>query len=89
MSIKLFHFVDIKGVAGGTASGKTTVCDMIISQLHDQRVVLVNQVNFFGSLYVLLDAKNPGPKFKINLKVETGLQYKISKISFYMFMWFL
>lgn len=33
------------GVAGGAASGKTTVCDMIIQQLHDQRVVLVNQVN--------------------------------------------
>ncbi|CAI0391276.1 unnamed protein product [Linum tenue] len=31
------------GVAGGAASGKTTVCDMIIQQLHDQRVVLVNQ----------------------------------------------
>lgn len=34
------------GVAGGAASGKTTVCDMIIQQLHDQRVVLVNQVIF-------------------------------------------
>ena len=33
------------GVAGGTASGKTTVCDMIIQQLHDHRVVLVNQVH--------------------------------------------
>nr|KAJ0186140.1 hypothetical protein LSAT_V11C900491690 [Lactuca sativa] len=33
----------IIGVAGGAASGKTTVCDMIIEQLHDQRVVLVNQ----------------------------------------------
>lgn len=32
------------GVAGGAASGKTTVCDMIIQQLHDQRVVVVNQV---------------------------------------------
>jgi ABC-type dipeptide/oligopeptide/nickel transport system ATPase component len=32
------------GVAGGAASGKSTVCDMIIQQLHDQRVVLVNQV---------------------------------------------
>jgi len=32
------------GVAGGAASGKTAVCDMIIQQLHDQRVVLVNQV---------------------------------------------
>jgi hypothetical protein len=31
-------------VSGGTASGKTTVCDMIIQQLHDHRVVLVNQV---------------------------------------------
>lgn len=35
---------DFSGVAGGTASGKTTVCNMIIAQLHDQRVVLVNQV---------------------------------------------
>ena len=33
-----------QGVSGGTASGKTTVCDMIIQQLHDHRVVLVNQV---------------------------------------------
>jgi len=31
------------GVAGGTASGKTTVCDMIIQQLHDHRVILVHQ----------------------------------------------
>ncbi|KZV57701.1 Uridine kinase-like 5 [Dorcoceras hygrometricum] len=39
-----------EGVAGGTASGKTTVCDKIISQLHDQRVVLVNQDAFYRSL---------------------------------------
>jgi len=32
------------GVAGGTASGKTTVCNMINTQLHDQRVVLITQV---------------------------------------------
>ncbi|KAG9133359.1 hypothetical protein Leryth_026582 [Lithospermum erythrorhizon] len=38
------HFA---GVAGGAASGKTAVCDMIIEQLHDQRVVLVNQVADF------------------------------------------
>ncbi|KAH7683252.1 Uracil phosphoribosyltransferase protein [Dioscorea alata] len=38
------------GVAGGTASGKTTVCDMIIEQLHDQRVVLVNQDSFYNNL---------------------------------------
>ena len=37
-------FVELKGLAGGTASGKATVCNMIISQLHDQRVVLVSQV---------------------------------------------
>ncbi|KAK5835394.1 hypothetical protein PVK06_011082 [Gossypium arboreum] len=40
----------IIGVAGGTASGKTTVCNQIISQLHDQRVVLVNQDSFYRSL---------------------------------------
>jgi molybdopterin-guanine dinucleotide biosynthesis protein len=34
----------LEGVSGGTASGKTTVCDMIIQQLHDHRVVLINQV---------------------------------------------
>ncbi|XP_050384023.1 uridine kinase-like protein 5 [Argentina anserina] len=38
------------GVAGGTASGKTTVCNLIISQLRDQRVVLVNQDSFYHSL---------------------------------------
>ncbi|KAL4193338.1 hypothetical protein AMTRI_Chr06g176370 [Amborella trichopoda] len=38
------------GVAGGTASGKTTVCDMIIAQLRDQRVVLINQDSFYRIL---------------------------------------
>ncbi|GAA0150142.1 nucleotide kinase [Lithospermum erythrorhizon] len=38
------------GVAGGAASGKTAVCDMIIEQLHDQRVVLVNQDSFYHDL---------------------------------------
>jgi len=38
------YFINFVGVSGGTASGKTTVCDMIIQQLHDHRVVLVNQV---------------------------------------------
>ncbi|KAJ1390365.1 Uridine kinase-like, partial [Sesbania bispinosa] len=37
-------------VAGGAASGKKTVCDMIIQQLHDQRVVLVNQDSFYNNL---------------------------------------
>lgn len=40
----LYQNVQSAGVAGGAASGKTTVCDLIIEQLHDQRVVLVNQV---------------------------------------------
>ncbi|PSS30405.1 Uracil phosphoribosyltransferase [Actinidia chinensis var. chinensis] len=40
----------IIGLAGGTASGKATVCNMIISQLHDQRVVLVSQESFYHSL---------------------------------------
>ncbi|XXG78548.1 hypothetical protein AAC387_Pa08g2476 [Persea americana] len=38
------------GVSGGTASGKTTVCDMIIQQLHDHRVCLVNQDSFYRGL---------------------------------------
>ncbi|KAJ6834706.1 uridine kinase-like protein 3 [Iris pallida] len=38
------------GVAGGASSGKTTVCDMIIEQLHDQRVVLINQESFYHNL---------------------------------------
>ncbi|XP_015576189.1 uridine kinase-like protein 5 isoform X3 [Ricinus communis] len=38
------------GVAGGTASGKTTVCNLIISQLHDQGVLLINQDSFYHSL---------------------------------------
>ncbi|CAM8941214.1 unnamed protein product [Rhodiola kirilowii] len=38
------------GVCGGAASGKHTVCNMIIEQLHDQRVVLVNQDAFYHNL---------------------------------------
>jgi uridine kinase len=38
------------GVTGGTASGKTTVCDMIIQQLHDHRVILVHQDSFYRDL---------------------------------------
>ncbi|XP_030544609.1 uridine kinase-like protein 5 isoform X2 [Rhodamnia argentea] len=38
------------GVAGGTASGKTTVCNMIISQMHHESVVLVNQDSFYHAL---------------------------------------
>lgn len=50
--LSTFLFVHIAGVAGGSASGKTAVCDMIIQQLHDQRVVLVNQV--MHSFYIQL-----------------------------------
>lgn len=38
------------GVAGGASAGKTTVCDMIIEKLHDQRVVLINQESFYHDL---------------------------------------
>ncbi|KAL9326608.1 hypothetical protein ACSQ67_007253 [Phaseolus vulgaris] len=40
----------IIGVAGGTASGKTTVCDIIIQQLKDHRVVLLCQDSFYRGL---------------------------------------
>ncbi|CAJ2666031.1 unnamed protein product [Trifolium pratense] len=46
-SPKLPFFI---GVAGGTASGKTTVCNLINTQLHDQRIVLINQDSFYHSL---------------------------------------
>ncbi|KAI3788221.1 hypothetical protein L2E82_00977 [Cichorium intybus] len=36
--------------AGGTTSGKTTVCNVIISRLHDRRVALINQDSFDHSL---------------------------------------
>lgn len=38
------------GVAGGTASGKTTVCDRIIQRLHDQCVVMLSQDSFYRNL---------------------------------------
>ncbi|RVW78621.1 Uridine kinase-like protein 5 [Vitis vinifera] len=50
LTYDMLHFIKLTGVAGGTASGKTTVCDMIIAQLHDQRVVLVNQDSFYCPL---------------------------------------
>ncbi|KAG1666980.1 hypothetical protein FOA52_004263 [Chlamydomonas sp. UWO 241] len=38
------------GVAGGTASGKTTVCDLIMQRLNDQCVVMLSQDSFYRSL---------------------------------------
>ena len=38
------------GVAGGTASGKTTVCDRIMQRLHDQCVVMLSQDSFYRGL---------------------------------------
>lgn len=48
------------GVAGGTASGKTTVCDRIVQRLHDQCVVMLNQDSFYRTLTEaeLADVKN-------------------------------
>eukprot|EP00899_Mesostigma_viride_P011822 jgi/Mesvir1/20640/Mv14862-RA.1 len=40
----------IIGVAGGTASGKTSVCDQIIQRLSDQRVILICQDSFYRGL---------------------------------------
>ena len=36
--------------AGGTASGKTTVCDQIMQRLHDQCVVMLSQDSFYRNL---------------------------------------
>ncbi|PRW58534.1 uridine kinase chloroplastic [Chlorella sorokiniana] len=38
------------GVAGGTASGKTTVCDLIIQRLQEQSVVMLAQDSFYKPL---------------------------------------
>eukprot|EP00210_Caulerpa_lentillifera_P002552 g2449.t1 len=40
----------IIGVAGGTASGKTTVCDYITQRLRDQCVVMLAQDSFYRGL---------------------------------------
>jgi uridine kinase len=38
------------GVAGGTASGKTTVCNKIMQRLHDQAISLIHQDAFYRPL---------------------------------------
>ncbi|KAK3264545.1 Uridine kinase-like protein 1, chloroplastic [Cymbomonas tetramitiformis] len=40
----------IIGVAGGTASGKTTVCERIMERLHDQRLVMISMDSFYRGL---------------------------------------
>lgn len=45
-----FRHPFVMGVAGGTASGKTTVCDHIIQRLHDQCVVMLSQDSFYRNL---------------------------------------
>ena len=37
-------------LSGGTASGKTTVCDQIMQRLHDQCVVMLSQDSFYRGL---------------------------------------
>ncbi len=47
------HVPFIIGVAGGTASGKTTVCDSIIKALgvgKNRRVAIISQDSFYNSL---------------------------------------
>eukprot|EP01128_Nolandella_sp_AFSM9_P004340 TRINITY_DN1927_c0_g1_i1.p2 TRINITY_DN1927_c0_g1~~TRINITY_DN1927_c0_g1_i1.p2 ORF type:complete len:277 (+),score=55.35 TRINITY_DN1927_c0_g1_i1:25-831(+) len=38
------------GVCGGTASGKTTVCEAILNQLRNQRVAIISLDSFYKSL---------------------------------------
>jgi len=40
----------IIGVSGGTASGKTTVCEAILSRLSDQRMAIISQDSFYRNL---------------------------------------
>jgi len=40
----------IIGVCGGTASGKTSVCEDILKKLENQRVVIISQDSFYRSL---------------------------------------
>jgi len=40
----------IIGVAGGTASGKTSVCELIHKQLNNQRIVIISQDSFYRPL---------------------------------------
>ncbi|GLI62046.1 hypothetical protein VaNZ11_004472 [Volvox africanus] len=47
---RLHTGVFIIGVCGGTASGKTTVCDTIMQRLHDSCVVMLSQDSFYRCL---------------------------------------
>eukprot|EP01025_Chloroclados_australasicus_P035967 TRINITY_DN3659_c0_g1_i2.p1 TRINITY_DN3659_c0_g1~~TRINITY_DN3659_c0_g1_i2.p1 ORF type:complete len:478 (-),score=58.15 TRINITY_DN3659_c0_g1_i2:432-1865(-) len=49
-TIKQRRFPFFIGVAGGTASGKTTVCNQIIQRLRDQCVVVLNEDSFYRGL---------------------------------------
>ncbi|KAJ4757142.1 Uridine kinase [Rhynchospora pubera] len=40
----------IIGVAGGSASGKTTVCDIITQQLQGQQIIVLSQESFYHGL---------------------------------------
>jgi len=40
----------IIGVSGGTASGKTSVCDIILKRLENKRVAIISQDSFYKSL---------------------------------------
>lgn len=72
-------------MAGGTASGKATVCDMIIQQLHDHRVVLINEVNLpsfclfvmicFTFGWILRHSPEVQMKSTVNSHVRIGGQF--------------
>jgi uridine kinase len=44
------HAPFIIGIAGGTAGGKTTVCEQIVKNLADKRVAVIAQDSFYKSL---------------------------------------
>jgi hypothetical protein len=47
---RLQSHVFVIAVAGGTASGKTTVCNLIMQRLHDQVVAMLPQDAFYKAL---------------------------------------
>lgn len=47
---RMEHDPFVIAVAGGTASGKTTVCDLIMQRLHDQCVAILAQDSFYKVL---------------------------------------
>ena len=65
------------GVAGGTASGKTTVCDAIMQRLHDQCAVLISQDAFYKGLTPEQIANVKGAPRRDPLSLHPGLSTSV------------